>query len=185
MTTRQFSAYVLGLMAFTCYVGTAQAEKPIRWTDDFSVEIGATEEWSDFFGYTQACGFDFKVVVYDRFTVHVFDDREIWNILIRDTYTNLATGFSFEDFASYVIIFDYQTGLADHRGVFWRTRIPGTGMVLLDVGGFLQDWYDANWPIFPGSLVGNNHDVNGPYSEGIFPPVPVSYCDLMAEIFPE
>ena len=58
-------------------------------------------------------------------------------------------------------------------------------MVVLDVGGFLQDWYDANLPIFPGSLVGNNHDVNGPYSEGVFPVFPVSYCDLMAEIFPE
>jgi len=178
MTTRQFLACVLGAITFTCYVGTAQAEKPIRWIDDFSVEVGAAEEWTDFFGYTQACGFDFTIDVNDRFTVHVFDDREIWNILIRETYTNLDTGFSFEDFASYSIVFDYETGLADHRGVFWRIRVPGTGMIILDVGGFLQDWYDDEWPILPDSLVGNNHDVNG----GVVPSV--SYCDLMAEIFP-
>jgi hypothetical protein len=130
---------------------------------------------------SRGAGHDFRVDYSDRFTIHVFDDREIWNILIRDTYTNLATGFSFEDFASYAIEFEYQSGLADHHGVFWRIRVPGEGMVLLDVGGLVQDWSD--WSILPGSFVGNNHDVNGPYSEGDMPPV--SYCDLMAEEFPE
>ena len=53
-------------------------------------------------------------------------------------------------------------------------------MVILDVGGFLQDWYADDWQTtLPGSLIGNNHDVN----IGMLPPV--SYCDLMAEIFPE
>jgi hypothetical protein len=48
-------------------------------------------------------------------------------------------------------------------------------MVVLDVGGFLQDWYDDDWPVVPGSLIGNNHDFNG----AVVPPP--SYCDLMAE----
>jgi hypothetical protein len=87
----------------------------------------------------------------------------------------LNTGYSFEDFASYSIKFDAETGLADHRGAFWRIRVPGTGMVVLDVGGFLQDWYDDDWPVVPGSLIGNNHDFNG----AVVPPP--SYCDLMAE----
>jgi len=179
MITRQLTAAILGLLLVTCYVASAEGAPPIRWTDEFSEETVAGTEWTDFFGYTQACNFDFRVDYNDRFTVHVFDDREIWNIRIRDTYTNLETGFSFEDFASYNIVFDYQTGLADHRGVFWRIRVPGEGMLILDVGGFLQDWYDDEWPILLDSLVGNNHDVNG----GVLPSV--SYCDLMAEIFPE
>lgn len=183
MMKPRYLTCVLGLIAFTGYVGTAQAEKPIRWTDNFSVQVGAAEEWTDFFTYTQACGFDFQIDYNDRFTIHVFDDREIWNILLRDTYTNLDTGFSFEDFASYNIVFDYETGLADHRGVFWRIRVPKEGMLILDVGGFLQDWYDPAWPILPGSLVGNNHDVNPAALGGALPSV--SYCDLMAEIFPE
>ena len=184
MMTRKLMSCILGFIAIACYVGTAEAEKPIRWTDEGSEVIPAYDpEWVDFFGYEGGCSFDFRFEYKDRFTVHLFDDREIWNILIRDTYTNLETGFSFEDFASYQIVFDYETGLADHHGVFWRIRIPGEGMVILDVGGFLQDWYDEEWPILPGSLVGNNHDVNGPYSEGELPPV--SYCDLMSGTFPE
>jgi hypothetical protein len=168
-----------------CWIATAQAAETLRWTEEYSEETGAAEVWTDYFGsgYTQACGFDFKVDYKDRFAVHVFENREIWNILIRDIWTNLETGFSFEDFAAYTIVFDYQTGLAKHHGAFWRIRVPGTGKVLLDVGGFMQDWYDDDWPILPESFVGNNHDVNGPISAGN--PPPISYCDLLAENFEE
>ena len=178
MMTRQLTACFLGLIVVTGYVGTAEGAETIRWTDKYSQEIGAATEWSDWFGYTQACGFDARVDYNDRYAIHVFDDREIWNIHIRDTYTNLQTGFTFEDVAFYSIVFDYETGLADHHGVFWRIRVPKEGMVILDVGGFVQDWA-GDWSILPGSLVGNNHDVNG----SVLPSV--SYCDIMAEIFPE
>ena len=178
MTTHRSLVSVLCIFLAAACMATAESAEKIRWTDKFSETTGAATEWTDWFGYTQACGFDFSVDYDDRFTIHVFDDHEIWNIRIRDTYTNLETGFSFEDFSSYNIRYDYQTGLADHRGLFWRIRVPGEGMLILDVGGFLQDW-DGDWSILPGSLVGNNHDVNG----DIVPPV--SYCDLMAEIFPD
>ena len=183
MTTRKFLACFVSSIMVICFVGMAEAKKPIRYIDDYSIAYQAEDVWTDLFGYEQACGFDFIIDFDDRFTIHVFEDREIHNIQIRETYTNLDTGFSFEDVASYNIIFDYETGIADHRGVFWRIRVPGEGMVLLDVGGFLQDWYGINWPILIDSFVGKNHDVNGPYAMGNRPPV--SYCDLMAEIFPE
>jgi hypothetical protein len=160
----------------TCYFGAAQAKQPIWWIDDSSAEYEYDDVWTDWFGNEQACGFPFRVDYDDRWIIHVKDNGdEIWNVTIRDTYTNLNTGYSFEDFASYSIKFDAETGLADHRGAFWRIRVPGTGMVVLDVGGFLQDWYDDDWPVVPGSLIGNNHDFNG----AVVPPP--SYCDLMAE----
>lgn len=146
------------------------------------VQFEASEVWTDPMGYEQACGFDFLVQYDERFILHVYDDYEFYQILIRDTYVNLETGFAFEDFASYTIRFNYETGYADHKGLFWRIRIPGIGMVLLDVGQFVQDWY-GGWVILADTLVGANHDVNGPISQGELPAV--SYCDLMAQIFPE
>ena len=178
MNIRQLLASVLGFAVITGYVGVAAGAENFRWKDIYSEETGATTVWEDWFGYEQACGFDFRVDYNDKYTVHVFNDREIWNVLIRDTYTNHETGFSFEDFASYTVVYDYETGFADHHGVFWRIRVPGEGMLILDVGGFVQDW-DGDWSILPGTVVGNNHDVN----VGALPSV--SYCDLMNEIFPE
>jgi hypothetical protein len=180
MMKRQLVACLVGLVAATSYIGVAVGAENYQWREEYSIERSASEVWEDWFGYKQACGFEHRVDYNDKFVVHFFKDREVWKYLFRDTYTNLLTGFSFVDFASYTIVFDYETGLADHRGVFWRIQVPGEGMVILDVGGFLQDWYADDWQAtLPGSLIGNNHDVN----IGMLPPV--SYCDLMAEIFPE
>lgn len=160
----------------------AAADKYTTVVEDY-FEIGAEEVWTDAFGHEQACGFDVALDDNARFIVHVFDDREIYNITIRSTYTNLDTGFSFEDFASYQIKFDYETGYAVHNGAFWRIRVPGVGMIVLDAGQFVQDWADPDWPIFSDTFKGANHDVNGPVAVG--EPVPFSYCGLLAEDFPE
>lgn len=187
MTTRQLMAYVISCIMVTCYVGMAEAAKPITINDEYSIEMEADDVWTDYAGHEQACGFPFRVDYNDRIILHLFDDHEIYNIQVRDIYTNLDTGFSFEDFASFYIRFDYETGLANHRGNFWRIRVPGEGMQILDVGGFLQDWYggDYPWPILPESIVGNNHDGNGPFSEGEYPIEAFSYCDMMDGIFPD
>ena len=188
MTKRQLLLCCLGSLAVSWYVGTASAADTLRFADTTTQYFDAAYVFYDGFGYYQACGFNFTVAHNDKVAVHVFDDHLIYNMDLRSLWTNLESGFSFEDFASYSIRYDDTTGLAQHHGVFWRISIPGEGMVVLDAGGFLQNWYSENWPqwaIFPDSLVGHNHDVNGPYSEGIFPMLPFSYCDLMAQNFPD
>lgn len=171
------------MVVIAASAGTAVAADKYTMVVDDYFEIAAEAVWADPVGHEQACGFDVSVDDNARFIVHVFDDREIYNITIRSTYTNLDTGFSFEDFASYQIRFDYETGYAVHNGAFWRIRVPGTGMVVLDVGQFVQDWGDPDWPIFADTFKGANHDANGPYAAG--EPAPFSYCGLLAEDFPE
>lgn len=180
---RTIGILAAAMVMIAASAGTAAAADKYTIEIDDYFEIAADEVWSDPVGHEQACGFDVALDDYARFIVHVFDDREIYNITIRSTYTNLETGFTFDDFASYQIRFDYETGYAVHSGAFWRIRVPGTGMVVLDAGQFVQDWADPDWPIFPDTFKGANHDVNGPNAVG--EPVPFSYCGLLAEDFPE
>jgi hypothetical protein len=179
---RRHFIFIAVVALFTVAVaGPAAAGDNDKVVIDEIIEYEADEVWTDPVGHEQACGFEVRVDDYMRFNWHVFDDREIYNVKIRSTYTNLGTGFSFEDFASYQITHDFETGYAVHRGAFWRIRVPGTGMVVLDVGQFVQDW--NYWTILPDTLKGANHDANGPYAMGELPEF--SYCGLMAEDFPE
>jgi hypothetical protein len=99
-------------------------------------EIPAGTSWNSPVRFGENCGFDMTVEFDETFTVWVFDDHELFQIEISDTYTNRSTGFTFQDAARYSIRFDYATNRAFHEGIFgthsycdWAhgpRRVPGT-----------------------------------------------------------
>jgi hypothetical protein len=144
---------------------------------DETEQIPAGTPWDSPVRVGETCDFDLMVHFDEVITVWVFDDHELIQIELGDTYTNLSTGYSFVDPAHYSIRFDYATGLAFHEGVFWQVNAQGPGIEVLDVGAFVQDW-NAPFPEPVVSLTGNNHDVNGqPYGT-------YSYCDWAQGLFP-
>jgi hypothetical protein len=156
--------------------GTGKPERLVLRVDH-TAEIPAGTSWDSPVRFGENCGFDLTVEFDETFTVWVFDDHELIQIEISDTYTNRSTGFTFQDAARYSIRFDYATNLAFHEGIFWQVNAEGQGIEVLDVGTFVQDWSGSfPWPIL--SLTGKHHDVNAqPFGTH-------SYCDWAQGMFP-
>jgi hypothetical protein len=155
------------------------AGKPERLVSrvNHTVEIPAGTSWNSAVRFGENCSFDLTAEFDETFTVWVFDDHELIQIEISDIYTNRSTGFTFRDRARYSIRFDYATNLAFHEGIFWQVNVAGSGIEVLDVGTFVQDWSGSfPWPIL--SLTGEHHDVNAqPFGTH-------SYCDWAQGMFP-
>ena len=155
-------AFVVGILGLS----QAKAKPPTTETWVESVTYAAGEPWLDALWYENVCDFEVRIDYDEKVVTHELHNGDvILKITLRDTYTNVDTGFSFVDFASYTIRVDHETGYAIHQGNFWRIVVLGTGVILKDMGQFVQDWNDPYGPIFPESLKGANHDGNGPFAE--------------------
>jgi hypothetical protein len=140
------------------------------------VTIPAGTAWDSSVRAGEVCDFDLKIKYDQRFEITAFETYEVYHIVVRDVFKNLATGKKFVDTADYYIRFDYATGEAYHTGTFWLTESYGD-IVVLDQGAFYQNWYDSEW-ITVYDLVGPDHDVNSvPFGTW-------SYCDWAAGDFP-
>lgn len=154
--------------------------KPSRSVDSFkgTVVIAAGSLWNSPVRFGEQCSFDVELAFNDTFTTTDYGDRVLIQIEIADIYTNVATGFSFLDWARYSIVLDKATGHARHDGVFWRVNVQGKGVVVHDVGQFTQDWSTVPPPLAPVIEMHGTHDVNS------LPFGTLSYCNWAQGIFP-
>ncbi len=176
MRTRAVSGLLVGL-AMSFVMDSANADQPVKDVQDiqFSIVIPAGTPWNSPVRFGEVCSFDVAVEFDDQIVTWEYEDRTRLNLEFKDTFTNLATGFSFLDTANYSIFFDHTTGLARHSGIFWKTLV-GNHVVVLDVGSFVQDW-SLPFPQPVENLKGV-HDVNSaPFGTW-------SYCEWLQGNFP-
>jgi hypothetical protein len=176
MKARVLSILLAG-SALTFVVSTASADRPIKDVQVFqsSIVIPAGTAWNSPVRFGEVCAFDVAIEFNDRFLTWEYGDRTKLDNEFNDTFTNLATGFSFFDTAKYSIQFDHQSGIAKHSGIFWKTLV-GNDIVVLDVGSFTQNW---NLP-FPQPVenLKGVHDVNSVLFGTL------SYCAWLEGDFP-
>jgi hypothetical protein len=158
--------------------GSAKSANPVRTEQvvKFTHEIPAGTLWDSAVRLGELCADDLRVEFDDKFTTYTFDRKEVIFITIKDTYTNLRTGFKFVDNAWYQIHHDFTTHKAFHIGVFFWTTVDGRPKVR-DAGTFTQTWIGPfPWPV--ENPTGPFNDVKGvPFGTR-------SYCDWSVGIFP-
>lgn len=163
--------------ALTFVANTAIADRPIKDVQvfQFSTVIPAGAAWDSPVRFGEVCAFDVAIDFDDRFLTWEYGDRAKFDNEFNDTFTNLATGFSFLDTAKYSIQFDRQSGSAKHSGIFWKTFVENH-IVVLDVGSFTQNW-NLPFPRPLENLKGVNDVNSAPFGTW-------SYCDWLQGNFP-
>lgn len=103
--------------ALTFVANTAIADRPIKDVQvfQFSTVIPAGAAWDSPVRFGEVCAFDVAIDFDDRFLTWEYGDRAKFDNEFNDTFTNLATGFSFLDTAKYSIQFDARAGALSTR----------------------------------------------------------------------
>ncbi len=151
-------ATMVGLAAFT----PAFAVPPVHGTGHFE---GAWDPID--------CG-DFYLLAEYMVDVRVttfFDQdgnptRALFHVPLNWTLSNSKDDRVLTHTNSYMRISDFEEGLHTYVGVNWHITIPGRGVVILDAGRIIVDFYPP--PIYPGAEVlwqaGPHEMINGDYT---------------------